>query len=169
MIGAILAASRAVPRGMLIPGNIDLNRRPIVHNPDGTISTVRSISIGYNGKTYLIPTVVNSRVVSNDHAIRHFRHTGEHLGAFDSVHHADRYAEQLHREQARQYGSKAPDVFGPIGENQVAMYGDNLKQQAAKAFDDHEKKKRKRIPKVQTNQKPDNRMPPLNARSLPKG
>lgn len=94
--------------GQLAPGNIDLNTRPKVTNPDGSISTVRSISIGVDGKTVLIPTVVGNRVVSDDEAIQNFRQTGQHLGVFADQRSADTYAEQLHQQQAAQYTPSAP-------------------------------------------------------------
>lgn len=102
-------------RGMLLPGNIDLAHRPIVRNKNGSISTVRSISVGVNGRTFLLPTVVGDRVVSNRQAIRHFERTGEHLGVFSNWRDADRYAARLHRQQARRYLPQANSpVFGPV-------------------------------------------------------
>jgi len=89
------------------PGNIDLHNRPVVHNPDGSISTVRSITVGFGDKTYVLPTVVGGKVVSNQEAIDHFRQTGEHLGAFDRQEDADAYAQRLHEEQAKEYLGKA--------------------------------------------------------------
>lgn len=90
--------------GMLRLGNIDLNHRPIVRNPDGTISTVRAITVGpENGRYFLLPTVVGKKVVSNQAAIDHWRKTGQHLGVFASEASADHYANQLHNDQARQY------------------------------------------------------------------
>lgn len=90
--------------GMLAPGNIGLHNRPVVHNPDGSISTVRSISItGDGGRAYLLPTAVGGRVVSNDDAIRHYQQTGENLGTFSNEDYANAYAQQLHEAQAQQY------------------------------------------------------------------
>lgn len=90
--------------GQTEAGNIDLANRPVVHNSDGTISTVRSITVtDSDGKAGLIPTVVGDKVVSNADAIAHYNKTGEHLGKFESEAHADAYAEKLHEDQAKQY------------------------------------------------------------------
>lgn len=84
-------------------GNIDLTNRPIVRNADGSISTIRSMSFNEDGKEILVPTIVNGEVVSDDEAIQHYRNTGEYLGKFDTIEQADKYAEQLHSEQAKMY------------------------------------------------------------------
>jgi hypothetical protein len=86
--------------GLLELGNIDLYSRPEVKNPDGSTSTVRSISVNMNGREYLIPTVIGNRIVPNDEAIKHFRKTGQHLGVFDSPASATAYANQLHNDYA---------------------------------------------------------------------
>lgn len=103
------APARAVA-GQVQPGNIDLNARPVVRNSDGSISTVRSMSINVDGKEVLIPTVAEdgSRTLSDEEAVQQFRRSGKHLGIFDTPENATAYANQLHTDQERQYASPAP-------------------------------------------------------------
>lgn len=92
-------------------GNIDLTNRQVVKNQDGSISTVRSISFqDDSGKEILIPTVINGKIVSNDEAIQHYYKTGEYLGKFDTVEHANAYAEQLHKQQDSLYNVNSNQV-----------------------------------------------------------
>lgn len=91
--------------GMLSPGNINLSNRPRVRNKDGSISTVRSISVNLDGKEYLIPTVTDDgRVVSDDEAVKLFKRTRKHLGVFDTSEHATAYAQGLHSDQSKMIG-----------------------------------------------------------------
>ena len=89
----------------LEPGNIDLDKRPIVKNPDGSVSTVFSKSFNVDGKETLVPGVANdgSRQLSDEEALDQYKKTGQHLGKFDTPAHADAYAQKLHESQAQKY------------------------------------------------------------------
>lgn len=96
-----VSPSAAAPEGLAVPGNIDLGTRPTVENPDGTVSTVRSITIEVDGRAVLIPTVSDEgEVVSDEDAIALFESTGRHLGMFETQAQADAYAQALHEDQA---------------------------------------------------------------------
>lgn len=98
------AAALAEAFGIKAPGNIDLMRRPVVKNQDGTISTVRSMSVNIDGEEVLIPTVSDDgRILSDQAAIDLYRHTGRHLGRFRTPQGATQFAERLHEQQARAY------------------------------------------------------------------
>lgn len=98
-------------------GNIDLNNRPVYHNEDGSISTVRSMSFWDDNekKEILIPTISfdkNGKAMSltDDEAINRYYETGEYLGKFDDWKEADKYAEELHKNQERLYNNTSKDI-----------------------------------------------------------
>lgn len=88
--------------GLLVPGNIDLSNRPRVPNASKT-STVLSTSFeDDDGREVLVPRVMeNGTIVGPAEAWQNYLKTGKHLGIFKSAAHANRYAEQLHEDQAK--------------------------------------------------------------------
>lgn len=87
--------------GMVEPGNVDLYAQPEVENADGSISTVRSMSVGFDGAEVLIPQVTpDGRSLTPQEAIEEFQKTGRHLGKFDTPENATAYAQKLHEDYA---------------------------------------------------------------------
>jgi uncharacterized membrane protein YgaE (UPF0421/DUF939 family) len=111
-------------------GNINMLNRPRVVNADGSISTVRSISIeesitygGSKGTIHiLIPTVHDDGyIMTNDAAIKYYKKTGRHLGIFNTKKDINRYSVMLHNmEQARINGEEYEQPFS--SPDQTAIY-----------------------------------------------
>lgn len=93
--------------GLVTPGTVNLYRQPKVQNPDGSTSTVDSLSVNLDGKEVLLPTVTpegqhftgteDERV---NQAIAQFEKTGQHLGMFETPEAATAYAQKLHDDYA---------------------------------------------------------------------
>ena len=117
-------------QGLLVPGNIAIADRPVVHNQDGSISSVRSMGIEdenpqspYYGKQVLIPTVIpdaNGKWTVDTSpkgmaARAYYYKTGQHLGVFATSDASDKYAQQLHEDYMNgMYGNRyVPKGYTP--------------------------------------------------------
>lgn len=100
--------------------NLDLTRRPYVENPDGAVSTVRSMGVGLTEKDgrerqYLIPTVSHDgRLMDGDEAFDYFKKTGEHMGVYPDIATSDRAGEKIHLDQMNHPPKVAGRYLQPI-------------------------------------------------------
>lgn len=125
----------AAPLGQYGMGNIDLYNRPIIKNPDGSISTVRSMSFNDGRNEVLIPTVSPTGIMTPQEAINRYRQTGEYLGKFNTPEEANEYAKRLHEEQANLYNNGTPTGFAvPVQYNQMTPIQQGMQYNAA-SFD----------------------------------
>jgi N12 class adenine-specific DNA methylase len=86
-----------------VAGNLD-TAKPIamVKNPDGSISTVRTMSFNDGKHEVLIPTVhPDGYIMSDKDAIDYYRQTGKNFGKFETPEAATDYAQWLHEGQAK--------------------------------------------------------------------
>jgi hypothetical protein len=86
--------------------------RPGVKLDNGQTATVRSIGVGDERGEWVIPTVVNGKIVSNDEAIQLWK-AGKNEpigGPFKSVAEANDYAERFHQAEAKRIGGAFDDL-----------------------------------------------------------
>ena len=86
------------------------NRNARVDNPDGSYSTLRSLSFKdpRDGKETLIPSVIKRNqeweVVNPKQAINHYKKSGEYLGKYDTPEEADKAGFLFHLlDEGKQY------------------------------------------------------------------
>jgi hypothetical protein len=105
MAGSMFDTTGDTAPGLEVPGNVNLHRRPAVQNPNGSVSTVRSMTFqDADSRSVVVPSVIWGRgIVGPDEAFKHYQQTGEQLGIFDNPDDADAYARALHEQQAREY------------------------------------------------------------------
>jgi hypothetical protein len=110
------APVRSFAQGALEQGNIDLTNRPRVKNPDGSISTVDSVTKQLeDGRAILLPRITDDgRHVKGDEAARIYNQTGKHLGIFRSIDDADLYARGLHVDQEKLLNQPPPAKVAPV-------------------------------------------------------
>lgn len=92
--------------GLVAPGNIDIHARPIVKNPDGSISTVNTMGFDLDGGQVInVPGVAEdgSRRLEPAEAFEQYKRTGKHLGIYKDKESANRAAQQLHLDQEKEY------------------------------------------------------------------
>ena len=121
------AAPAQETSGLLQEGNIDLFNRPSIRNPDGSKSSVRSISFNDQGQEILIPTITpDGKRLQNDEAIQLYFDTGQHLGKFDTPENATTFAKKL----SSDFGAGKFDKFDfKDSQGHPAMHADETGEQ----------------------------------------
>lgn len=117
------------PSKPIVAGNLPLEVTQKVNNPDGSVSTVRTISVGIDGKEVLIPTVVDGKVVSDIEAVDHYRVTGENFGTFNTTEEADAYGEWLHQKHMHDLGKTGNYILDNLSGEEVAQTIDQARNQ----------------------------------------
>lgn len=130
-VGPSLPGSRAAagdePAGLpkpVVPGNIDLSKRPVLKNDDGSVSTIETITVSFEPKDkdgklgkpefVVIPTIIDGKRVSEEQAVQHYIKTDQHLGKFASQEDADTYAKGLSAQQGQRVaGTQVAQAGGP--------------------------------------------------------
>ena len=85
---------------MKYTGNIELEGRQPVFNPDGSISTVASVSFGSDGNYVLVPTVWDGDRHTPRAAWERYLDTGKHLGKASTLDAIKELAEFVHNLEA---------------------------------------------------------------------
>lgn len=114
-------------------GNIDLEKRPVVKNPDGTVSTVSSMSFNEDGKEILIPTITaDGKPMTEQQAIDYYHTTGQNLGSFNTVDEANAAAERIHKSEERRVRALGQDGSANAPAAKLGQEASGLSPQKAK-------------------------------------
>lgn len=107
----------APPPGFELDEFPDMSSRPPVFNEDGSVSTVRTIGVGDERGEWVIPTVVDGKIVNNDEAINLWRSGSNNAvgGPFKSVDEANSYAQRLHESESKRVGRTSQIPAPPNG------------------------------------------------------
>ena len=90
-------------KGMLKQGNIGLRNRPVVKFGDKQQGTIRSASIGVDGKHVIIPTIYDGKKHKMKDAEKRYRDSGKNLGTFDTLENATAASKYFSRKQNKTY------------------------------------------------------------------
>ena len=72
-------------------------RHPYVKNEDGSRSNVKLLTVGFDDNTFVVPTMVRGKQLSNDDAVALARKKGlQHYPKFSTQEEADAWAEANH-------------------------------------------------------------------------
>lgn len=75
--------------------SIGFYNTPVIQNPDGTVSTERTITVEMDGKHHVIPTIVGGKQLSADDAVNAFRQGSNFaVGTFNDAASADKFAKE---------------------------------------------------------------------------
>lgn len=95
-------------------GNFIDQSRPVIQNPDGSISTERTITVEVDGKYYLIPTIVNGKILDPKKAISLFNlGSNKPVGVFNSSNEA--------HSAAIQRSKRIGEIYGPANQDPTFM------------------------------------------------
>lgn len=101
--------------GLLQPGNIDYAREQgPVFNPDGSVSTVKSMVFGTDNGSVIAPTVYGGLHHSMDEAKRRYIDTGKHMGVFENDRMALEAEKILHAQEVKRIAEYLK-MFPPPG------------------------------------------------------
>ena len=87
-----------------LPATISHDNRPMVPTKDGKgYSTELNMIVEYDGLHYIVPTIVDGKVLTEEEAADHFEKTGEHFGAYKTREEALKAERIQHDQTAKKY------------------------------------------------------------------
>ena len=96
-----------ISKGLLEPGNINLQGRPLISMGNNQVGSEYSVSFTQDGKEVLVPTIFDGKAHTPQEAWQHYLQTGQHMGKYDNPQDADAAAELIHQREYAPGGSLA--------------------------------------------------------------